>query len=100
MAENKVVVNIFGEEYPIAGGSDPEQIAKVADYVDAKMREAAQSSRIQSRDKVAILAAMSIASELLEKIQQLDIVERQADPLLDRLLNRLDNALAGNAVVS
>jgi cell division protein ZapA len=100
MAENKVVVNIFGEEYPIAGGSDPEQIAKVADYVDSKMREAAKDSRIQSRDKVAILAAMSIASELLEKTQQLDIVERQSAPLLDKLLTRLDNALADNTTVS
>ena len=100
MAENKVVVNIFGEEYPITGAIDPEHIAKVADYVDSKMKEAAKGSRIQDRDKLAILAAMSIASELLEKNQQLHIVEREADPILDGILTRLDEALADNVVVS
>ncbi len=99
MAENKVVVNIFGEEYPITGAVDPEHIAKIADYVDSKMKEAAKSSRIQARDRVAILAAMSIASELLEKSVQLSIVEQNADPILDGLLTRLDEALAGSAVV-
>ena len=100
MAENRIVVNIFGEEYPITGAIDPEHVAKVADYVDSKMQEAAKGSRIQARDKVAILAAMSIASELLEKNQQLDIVVRDADPILDGLLTRLDEALAGCSVVS
>jgi cell division protein ZapA len=99
MAENKVVVNIFGEEYPITGAVDPEHIAKVADYVDSRMKEAAKGSRIQARDKVAILAAMSIASELLEKSVRLSVVEQSADPILDGLLTRLDEALAGNTVV-
>jgi cell division protein ZapA len=100
MAENKVVVNIFGEEYPITGAVNPEHIAKVADYVDSRMKEAAKGSRIQARDKVAILAALSIASELLEKTVQLSIVEQNTDPVLDGLLTRLDEALAGSSVAS
>ena len=59
---NKVVVKIFGEEYPIAGSADQAYISRIADYVDSKMKETAKNSQIKSRDKVAILAAMSIAT--------------------------------------
>jgi len=100
MVENKVVVNIFGEEYPITGVTDPAHISKVADYVDSRMREAAQSSRVPGRDKVAILAAMSIASELIEKSERLDVAERDVDPTLDSILARLNDALEGATVIS
>ena len=52
-AEKKVVVRIFGEEYPITGVSDPANISRIADIVDSRMREAARVSRSQARDKVA-----------------------------------------------
>ena len=75
--ENKVVVHIFGEDYPFTGVNDPAHIVRVAEYVDSKMNEAARVGRIQARDKVAILAAMSIASELLEK-SELDLGATEA----------------------
>ena len=93
MPENKVVVNIYGEDYPITGVTDSSHISKVADYVDTKMKELAQDSRVKSRDKVAILAAMSIASELLEASGELKLARGQFDSELDSLLSRLDQAL-------
>ena len=72
--ENKVVVRIFGEEYPITGLDDPAYISKVADFVDARMQEIARQSRTRARDKVAILTALSLASELLEQSDKLEEV--------------------------
>ena len=95
--ENKVVVRIFDDEYPIMGVADKAYICRVADYVDSKMRETAKASRIKSRDKVAILAAMSIASEFYEKKEQLSRATVQLDGRLDGLLQRLDTALADTA---
>ncbi|MDF1545892.1 MAG: cell division protein ZapA [bacterium] len=92
--ENKVVVKIFGDDYPITGVADPAYISRVADYVDAKMKETAKVSRIKSRDKVAILAAMSIASEFYETREQLSSATDQLGGRLDSLLERLDSALA------
>jgi len=91
--ENKVVVNIFGEEYPIIGDNDPDYINRVAEYVDARMKEVASMSRSKARDKLAILTAMSIASELKEKSDTLEVIEEQQGGLLDNLLSRLDKAL-------
>lgn len=92
-AENKVLVKIFGEEYPITGGGDTTHIVRVAEYVDTTMREVARISRSKSRDKVAILAALSIASELLEKRDQLEHLEDDQHRHVDALLARLDQAL-------
>ncbi len=93
-AENKVVVNIFGEDYPITGVTDPSYISRVADFVDARMKETAAGSRAGSRDRVAILAAMSIASELLEKTGRLEQAQELTDSRTEGILARLDQALS------
>ena len=91
--DNKVIVKIFGEDYPITGVSDTAHISKVADYVDTKMNDIAKTSRIQSRDKLAILTSLSIASELQEKADIVSQGDQQYNERLDSLIARLDNAL-------
>lgn len=98
--ENKVVVNIYGEDYPIVGVSDPSYISRIADFVDAKMKETASSSRVASRDKVAILAAMSIASELHENKEALQHSTEHIDARLQKIIARLDSALSRQPSVS
>jgi cell division protein ZapA len=92
-AENKVVVNIFGEDYPITGVTDPSYISRVADFVDARMKEAAGDSRIRSRDRIAILAAMSLASELMEANEHLAGSEGHFKSQADSILARLEHEL-------
>lgn len=99
-AENRVLVNIYGDEYPITGVSDPPHISRIADFVDAKMKEVAKNSRIAGRDKVAILAAMSIASELHEKTEKLDHLNEQINTQVDGILERLDQAFPGMSQAS
>ena len=91
---NKVVVSIYGEDYPIMGVNDPAYISRIADYVDAKMREAAENSRVVAKDKVAILAAMSIASELHGERETLQLSGKQHAGRIDDILARLDHALS------
>lgn len=91
--ENKVTVNIFGEEYPITGVSDPAYISRIADLVDDRMRKTATGSRTAARDKVAILTAMSLASELHENKEASDSYQGKFDSQLDQLIQRLDSAL-------
>ena len=91
--DNKVIVKIFGEDYPITGVSDTAHISKVADYVDTKMNDIAKNSRVQSRDKLAILTSLSIASELHEKSDIVSHGDQQYSEQLDSVIARLDNAL-------
>lgn len=92
--ENKVVVRIFGEEYPITGADDSAYIARVADLVDSRMQDVARQSRSQARDKIAILTALSLASELLEQSDRVQQISGQSESSLDDMLARLDEALS------
>jgi cell division protein ZapA len=92
-SENRVVVTIFGDEYPIAGSVDTAHISRIADLVDARMQEAAADQRSFGRDKVAILAAMSIASELHETSDELKATRSLVRQRVDQLLDRLDSTL-------
>jgi len=92
--ENKVIVRIFGEEYPITGSTDPAYISKIADFVDSRMHEVSERALTQSREKVAILTALSLASELLEKSTDLEQLNEQQAGRIDKLLSDLDRALS------
>lgn len=91
--EHKVTVTIYGEEYPIVGYSDPSYISKIADLVDSRMKETAHNSKVAARDKVAILTAMSIASELLDSQDSLDGIEAKYLTRVESLINRIDTVL-------
>lgn len=93
--DNKVIVKIYGEDYPIAGAEDPAYISRIADLVDSRMKDVASQSRIKSADKVAILTALSFASELYEKEDTTKGSTKAFDASVDQLISRLDLALEG-----
>jgi len=88
--KSKVVkVTIFGEEYSIQGNAESEYMLRVADCVDKKMREIALRSKNRSPQKIAVLAALNLADELLDLRDKAEsdqsITENKARNLLDML---------------
>jgi cell division protein ZapA len=77
-----VKVEIYGTEYRIKGEANAEYIKKVAEYVDAKMRQMAQASVTGAVSKIAILSAINIADELFRERQE---KERLIGQLSDKL---------------
>jgi len=67
MATNELVsVNILGRDYRLscAPGERDALLAAVA-LVDEKMQAVRSSSKVMSNDRIAVLAALNIANELL-----------------------------------
>ncbi len=62
-----VTVTIFGSEYTLKGDADPEYVREVARFVDERMREVAGNVTTTAVGKVAILAAVNMADELLRE---------------------------------
>jgi cell division protein ZapA len=60
-----IPVEIHGQRYPIRSTLDPEYVARLAAYVDEKMRAAADSTPTGDSLRLAVLAALNIADELL-----------------------------------
>ena len=64
MAEkNTVTVLVFGQEYTLSGDMPRDYVLKLADKVDAKMRDLDGGSGSQPMSALAVLSAMLIADE-------------------------------------
>lgn len=62
--KNRVVVDIYGEEYIVKGEATQEYITMLAQYVDKKMKQIANRDSRLSPTKVAVLVALNITDEL------------------------------------
>ena len=69
-----VQVQIFGQNYTIRGEADQDYILGVAAYVDRKMHEITEklpaTSVSSSLSKIAVLAGLNIADELMKERAQ------------------------------
>ena len=89
-----VTVTIYGESYTVKAGEDPAYIEEVARFVDGKMRDIAAGGKIVTTSKIAILAALNIADELLNDRRTLKSREEAAAGKIEKLLETLQKAVS------
>lgn len=65
-AKNRITVTIMGEEYVLRGTSSPDEMYRVGRYVDQLMKKLSAKNIQMSRHKIAVLAALNLADELLK----------------------------------
>src|SRR4051812_42830825 len=87
-----IPVEIHGQRYPIRSSLDPEYVARLALYVDQKMRAAADTTPASDLVRLAVLAALNIADELFRcrdasTTRDGELAERAGE--LERLLDRV-----------
>jgi cell division protein ZapA len=63
-------VTIFGVEYSITSDRDPDEVRRIAKFVDDKMWEISENNNLISTEKVAILTALNIAEDYLRTLEQ------------------------------
>ena len=91
--EGRVVpVEIAGQRYPIRSSLDPEYVARLATYVDEKMRAAADTSPSGDSMRLAVIAALNVAYELFRcrdasRARNGELADRTQE--LERLLDRV-----------
>jgi cell division protein ZapA len=93
MSDGQVIpVDIHGQRYPIRSTLDAEYVARLAAYVDEKIRAAADSTPNGDSLRLAVLAALNIADELFRcrdvtRARDGELAERAGE--LERLLDRV-----------
>jgi cell division protein ZapA len=97
MVADRVTVQIYGEQYTVKAGDDQDYIRRVARIVDEKMREVASSGKVVATSKIAILAALNIADELLQARTELEEESSGDAGRLDAVIARLGKALEESA---
>ena len=90
-----IPVQIQGQRYPIQTTLDADYVARLAAFVDERMRAAAETTPTGDSLRLAVLAALNIADELFRANQATDtrdgrLAERteELERLLDRVLTR------------
>lgn len=92
-AATSVDVEIFGEVYHVRGGQDRVYLQKLASLVDRKMREIGRHLPNVDAGKIAILAALNLADELLQCNQQQEGERAEIMEKVAELSGELDAAL-------
>lgn len=92
---NAITVNIMGKDYLVACGEGEKQdLIRSADYLSRKMCEIRDSGKIIGTDRIAVMAALNIAHELLSQAGQADDGSQQA--IRDRIMSlssKIEDAL-------
>jgi cell division protein ZapA len=90
-----VSVRILDKEYRVSCGQDEKDgLLDSARMLDQRMREIRQSGRVIGVDRIAVMAALNIAYELI-KIQQNQVQgQEDLDRRLRSLQDRIGDALA------
>lgn len=66
-------VEIFGRTYSLVSDYDTDYAREVADLVDRRMSEVANHQRQSDTGKIAIMAALEIADEIMRQRDQNDV---------------------------
>jgi len=94
MAEGLVPVQIFGQRYPIRSALDPQYVQELANYVDERMRAAADQSPAGDSLRLAVLAALNIADEAFRILDAEDGKPATLSARLAAIELLIDEALA------
>lgn len=89
----RVDVEIFGKVYTVRGEKDPDYVRRVAEFVDRKMREIAQVTDTVSTSRIAILASLNIADELMTILEESEELKARMKKLTHDIEEKLDQEL-------
>lgn len=92
---SQVEVEIFDQSYSVRG-ADPEHVKAVAAFVDKEMREVSRASGAVDSVRIAVLAALNIADELIQLRAEAgsgDGAAKETRERLEKLARELSDAL-------
>jgi len=94
MSEKETVaVTILDKEYLVASPEEEkDELEQSARYLDGKMREIRASGRVFGTERIAVMAALNIAHELLQRSE----MPASAETTLREIDRRVSNALEEN----
>jgi cell division protein ZapA len=91
---SRVSVRLLDREYQVA--CPPEERSALldsAEYLDSKMREVRESGSVIGLDRIAVIAALNIANELIKLRRNGTSIESDIGARLKVLRDRVESAL-------
>ncbi|MCU7842564.1 MAG: cell division protein ZapA [Candidatus Thiodiazotropha sp. (ex Monitilora ramsayi)] len=89
-----VTVNILDKEYRISCQSEErESLLQAAAFIDGQMREIKQAGRVIGTERIAVMAALNIANDLLSDKKSKDDSSQTITRRIQRLQEKIEIAL-------
>jgi cell division protein ZapA len=88
--KHAVQVTILGQQYTVKSAASPEEVQRVADFVNCQVAEVTASKSVDTLDS-AILTLMNIGGAYL-RLQDSVAERQQVEGRLQELLQRLEQA--------
>ena len=88
-----IKVKILDHEYLIKSDEDVEQVFKIAEYVNEKLKEVNDTNKGLSVNKTAILTALHIASEYFQIQKERDDLLTEIRQKAKTLIYNIDSAM-------
>jgi len=92
-----VSVRILEKEYQVAcPASERTDLLDSAEMLNVKMREIRDSGKVVGLDRIAVMAALNMANELLQTRAKDEALETSLGPRLRVLNERVETVLGGS----
>lgn len=89
-----VNVKILEKEYQISCPADERKdLVDCADLLNAKMREIRDSGKVVGLDRIAVMAALNMANDLLKANSVTEVLENDASVRVRAMRERVETAL-------
>ena len=89
-----IKVHILGKEYQIVCSEDEEHdLLTAARYLDGKMRKIRDTGRVIGTERIAVMAALNIAHELIQTQYQNKLLSNGLGGRLSALHEKIDAAM-------
>jgi cell division protein ZapA len=88
-----VKVRIRNAEYLVQGEDNEQQVQRIAEYVNDKLREIEQGTKGLSEKRTAILAALDIAGDYFQILKEKENLVSAARQKIQSLIRSIDSVL-------
>ena len=89
--KQSVQVTILGQQYTVRSDSEPEEVRRVAEFVNQRINEAHLAARTANSLTAVVLALLNVAAELVQAQSQMP-AGADGEGRLQRLLARVEAA--------
>jgi cell division protein ZapA (FtsZ GTPase activity inhibitor) len=94
MKSRVVHVDIHGQRYAVRSDLEPQYIGELAEYLDEKMRLAAQELTSADPLRVAVIAALNVVDELFRAQTNTTVASRELNSRAEVIEQLVDAVLA------
>jgi len=91
--KNVIRVEILGREYVVKSDEGEERVKKIAQYVNQKIKEISESTQTVSTMNAAILAAMNIANEYFQILEEKKNYRQNYESKAEHLIALIDDRI-------